>query len=105
VSESNLSIPEAASSLEALLRLLTETERLRFLADLMVAVRKPSPEMSADIKTLLDRWATTITVRSHPQFAIDVKGFKSMIEDGSAFDGLDLAVEQQARLQSEVVSG
>ena len=69
---------------------LTEAERLRFAADLLEAVRTREPELSTQVAALLDRWASTVAVRSHPQFKVDVKEFTSMIEDGSAFAALDV---------------
>jgi len=80
---------------------LTGTERLRFAADLLEAVRPPEPELRSRVAALLDRWTSTAAVRSHPQFKVDVKEFTSMIEDGSAFGTLDVTEAAAKRLRAE----
>jgi hypothetical protein len=65
---------------------VNEEEREHLALELLDATRQ-----AGDVRYLLNSWAATVTARSHPDFAAQVKEYKNIVDANELYVGVNLS--------------
>ena len=77
-----------AEALERITSLLNDEERALFGVELLDAARHPN---AVELTRLINDWAMTAFIRTHPQFEPQTKEYLNLVQSGELFSGTDLS--------------